>query len=363
MGKQEAEEDAQVVTGNFLVNNTLTFILFDSRATDSFVFRGHALSMGLGEYELVKDNVFIPSGESVSCNKLFKGVSMVVGQMCLPVNLLEFLIHGFEVIVGMDWLGKYGAKIDCRQKKVSLKWLKGLKVSYRGVVVKPKMKLIVVITLNSCLRKTCPLILCHVRDTRVEEPSSAEILVVIEFGDVFTEEIPGLLSKRDIDFSFELKPGTRPISKAPYRIGPKELEELKKQLNEIFSPFLDRFVVVFIDDIFVYSKTKEEHEEHLRLVLQTLRDNQLYAKLSKSEFWLEIVAFLGHNGKVIAYASRQLKSYEENYSTHDLELGAVVFALKILRHYLYRVTFKVFSDDKSLKYIYTQKELNMRQRW
>ncbi|XP_074314308.1 putative mitochondrial protein AtMg00860 [Silene latifolia] len=65
-------------------------------------------------------------------------------------------------------------------------------------------------------------------------------------------------------------------------------------MNRVFSLYLDTFVVVFIDDILVYSKTKEEHEEHLRIVLQTLREHQLYAKLSKCEFWLEKVAFLGH---------------------------------------------------------------------
>ncbi|XP_074291156.1 uncharacterized protein LOC141617927 [Silene latifolia] len=158
---------------------------------------------------------------------------MVVGQVDLPVNLLEFLMDGFEVIVGIYWLGKYGAKIDCHQKKVSLKGPKGVKVSYRGFVVKPKMKLILVMTLKSCLRKRCTLILCHVRDTRVEEPSATEIPVVSEFGDVFPEEISGLPPKRDIDFTVELTPGTEPISKTPYRMGPKELEELKKQLNEL----------------------------------------------------------------------------------------------------------------------------------
>jgi len=67
-------------------------------------------------------------------------------------------------------------------------------------------------------------------------------------------------------------------------------------------------------------------------------------------------------GKVIAYASRQLKKNEENYPTHDLELAAIVFALKIWRHYLYGATCRVFTDHKSLKYITTQKELNLRQR-
>ena len=66
--------------------------------------------------------------------------------------------------------------------------------------------------------------------------------------------------------------------------------------------------------------------------------------------------------KVIAYASRQLKVHEKNYPTHDLELAAVVFALKIWRHYLYGVHCQIYTDHKSLKYIFTQKELNMRQR-
>ena len=65
-------------------------------------------------------------------------------------------------------------------------------------------------------------------------------------------------------------------------------------MNKIFAQYLDQFVVVFIDDILVYSKTKEEHEDHLRVVLQLLRENQLFAKLNKCEFWLEQVAFLGH---------------------------------------------------------------------
>ena len=65
-------------------------------------------------------------------------------------------------------------------------------------------------------------------------------------------------------------------------------------MNQVFRPFLDRFVIVFIDDILVYSKSEDEHAKHLRFVLQTLRDHRLYAKFSKCEFWLEQVAFLGH---------------------------------------------------------------------
>ncbi|WVZ88872.1 hypothetical protein U9M48_035339 [Paspalum notatum var. saurae] len=115
----------------------------------------------------------------------------------------------------------------------------------------------------------------------------------------------------------------------------------------VFMEYLDKFVVIFIDDILIYSKTEEEHEKHLRLVLQKLREHKLSAKFSKCDFWIEEVKFLGHvisnggiavdqslgcvlmqEGKVIAYASRQLRDHEKNYPTHDLDLAAVVHVLK-----------------------------------
>ncbi|GJU67194.1 retrotransposon protein, putative, ty3-gypsy subclass [Tanacetum coccineum] len=113
---------------------------------------------------------------------------------------------------------------------------------------------------------------------------------------------------------------------------------------------------------------KEEHEEHLKAILELLKKEELYAKFSKCDFgFLSVhikdwVRLLMQNEKVIAYASRQLKIHEKNFTTHDLELGAVVFALKIWRHYLYGTKYTVFTDHKSLQHILDQKELNMRQR-
>ncbi|GJX83532.1 putative reverse transcriptase domain-containing protein [Tanacetum coccineum] len=208
-------------------------------------------------------------------------------------------------------------------------------------------------------------------------------------------------------------------------------------MNRVFHKYLDRFVIVFINDILVYSKTRERSLRiMLRIGLEILQQKKLYAKFSKCDFWLGQAAFLEYyrrflkgfsllalpltklmrkgekyvwneeqdksfeelkrrlvsssvltlpsgtcgyqicsdaskkslgcvlmqHGKVIAYASRQLKPYEVNYPTHDLELAAVVFSLKIWRHYFYGETCDIFTDHKSLKYIFTQKELNMRQR-
>nr|GFA15642.1 retrotransposon protein, putative, Ty3-gypsy subclass [Tanacetum cinerariifolium] len=117
-------------------------------------------------------------------------------------------------------------------------------------------------------------------------------------------------------------------------------------MNQVCKPYLDKFMIVFIDDILIYSKDEKEHEEYLKAILELLKKEELYAKFSKCEFWFPKVQFLGQvidsqglgtvlmqREKVISNASCQLKFHEKNYTTHDLELGAVVFALKILRHY------------------------------
>ncbi|GKD32343.1 putative reverse transcriptase domain-containing protein, partial [Tanacetum coccineum] len=110
-------------------------------------------------------------------------------------------------------------------------------------------------------------------------------------------------------------------------------------MNRVCKPYLDKFVILFIDDILIYSRNKEEHARSLGLG-----------------------AMLMQREKVIAYASRRLKPHEENYTTHDLEFGAVVFALKDWRHYMYETKCTMFTDHKSLQHILIRNELNMRQR-
>ncbi|XP_022851689.1 uncharacterized protein LOC111373394, partial [Olea europaea var. sylvestris] len=99
------------------------------------------------------------------------------------------------------------------------------------------------------------------------------------------ERDPNVLADRQVEFTIDLVLGATPISKAPYHMAPLELQELK---------CLDKFVIGFIDDILIYSKSKKQHEEYLRIALEVLCKEKLYAKFKKCEFWLERVRFLRH---------------------------------------------------------------------
>ncbi|GKB62235.1 putative reverse transcriptase domain-containing protein [Tanacetum coccineum] len=303
-------------------------------------------------------------------------------------------------------------------------------------------------------------LIIRVMEKKSDDKRLEDIPVVREFLDVFPEDLPGLPPIHQVEFQIDLIPGATPVARAPYRLAPSEMRELSNQLqelpdrgyhqlrvrdedipktdfrtrygqyefqvmpfgltnapavfmdlmNRVCKPYLDKILIVFIDDILIYSRNKEEHTNHLRIILELLKKEKLYAKFSKYDFWINIVQFLGHlidsqglhvnpakieaiknwaspttpteirqflglagyyqrfieapilalpegnddfvvycdashqglgavlmqREKVIAYASRQLKPHEENYTTHDLELGAV--------------------------HILDQKELNMRQR-
>ncbi|KAL4013702.1 hypothetical protein IC575_025885 [Cucumis melo] len=513
--KIETERAGTVVTGTLPVLGHYALVLFDSGSSHSFISSAFVLHARL-EVEPLHHvlSVSTPSGECMLSKEKVKACQIEIVGRVIEVTMLVLDMLDFDVILGMDWLAVNHASIDCSRKEVAFNPPSMASFKFKGEGSRSLPQVISAIRVSKLLSQGTWGILASVVDTREVDVSLSSEPVVRDYPDVFPEELPGLPPHREVEFAIELEPGTVPISRAPYRMAPAELKELKVQLqelldkgfirpsvspwgapvlfvkkkdgsmrlcidyrklnkvtvknryplpriddlfdqlqgatvfskidlrsgyhqlrikdgdvpktafrsryghyefivmsfgltnapavfmdlmNRVFREFLDTFVIVFIDDILIYSKTEAEHEEHLRIVLQTLRDNKLYAKFSKCEFWLKQVSFLGHvvskagvsvdpakieavtgwtrsstvsevcsflglAGKVVAYASRQLKSHEQNYPTHDLELAAVVFALKIWRHYLYGEKIQIFTDHKSLKYFFTQKELNMRQR-
>ncbi|GKC48240.1 putative reverse transcriptase domain-containing protein [Tanacetum coccineum] len=295
-----------------------------------------------------------------------------------------------------------------------------------------------------------------------------DVELVNDYPKVFPEDLLGIPPTRQVEFQIDLVPGAAPVAKAPYRLAPSEMKELSDQLQElsekcfirpssspwgapvliddlfnqlqgssvyskidlrsgyhqlrVCKPYLDKFVIVFIEDIPIYSKTTQEHKEHRKLILELLKRDELYAKFSKCEFWIpkrqflshvidskgihidpakiesikdwaspksptEIRQFVGLVGyyrrfiegfskivkSITKLTQKKVKFYWGDKQEAAFQLlkeklcyvnveseGAVVFALKILRHYRYETKCIVFTDHKSLQQILDHKELNMR---
>ena len=462
-----------------------------------------------------------PLGIRARIGMICRGCELEISGTLLTVDLRIMDMSEFDVILGMDWLTTYRVFIYCECRRVTAHTQDGTRVVFQG----DKHDILPQTVYES---RGQGQLAGWLASLNLEDEERLDLdlpRVVCDYVDVFPDELPGLPPQRVVDFGIELHPGTSPISMTPHRMAPVDqlrgarvyskiglrigYHQLRVRetdipktafrtryghyeftvmpyglknapasfmdlMHRIFQPYLDQFVVVFVDDILIYSQSEWEHEYHLRIVLQLLRDHQLYAKFSKCEFWLTEVRFLGHvvsasgvsvdlekveavmswerpksvfeirsflglaryyrrfmevfsriaepmtrlnrkevkfewddrceeafqelkrrltsapilivpnrgqgytvycdasraglgcvlmqSGRVVAYGSRQLKNHEQNYPTHDMELEAIVFALKIWRHYLYGEEFEVYSDHKSLKYIFTQRDLNMRQR-
>ena len=374
------------------LNSISCYALIDSGLTHSFMCI-RTLDRVRLKPEKVQTGLVVsnPIGGTTRINKLCRKCSLFIQEVSFEIDLFILPNCEFDLILGLDWLSKHEAWLDCQEKRLYLRGLGKesiLLVDQRPTSVFARMLL---------------------QDK--EDFGAQDTPIVAEFQDVFPEELPGLPPPREVEFGIDVVPGTAPVSITPYRMAPIELKELKRQLSElqavgfirpsfspwgapvlfvkkndgsmrlcidyrqlnkvtvknryplpriddlfdqlkgasvfskidlrsgyhqmrvkdedvpktafrtryghfeflvmpfgltnapaafmdlmnrIFRPYLDRFVVVFIDDILIYSKNKEEHGEHLRIVLQTLRDHQLYAKFTKCQFWLSEVDFLGH---------------------------------------------------------------------
>ncbi|GJX10662.1 putative reverse transcriptase domain-containing protein [Tanacetum coccineum] len=444
--------DPNVVTGTFSLNDHFVTVLFDSEADFSFISTEFAPLLNVKPSIVNPDYVIeVADGKKVEVDSIIHDCKLELGSSLFNINLIPLGHGSLDVIVGMDWLSQNKAVIVCHEKVVEIPLEDGRTLRVYGE--RP-------VGIAKALK-----------NAKVNEPKLVDISVVRDFEDVFPEDLSGLPPQRQVEFRIDLVPGATPVAKSPYRLAPSEMQELSRQLqelqdkdlrsgyhqlrvheddipktafrtryghfeftvmhfgltnapavfmdlmNRVCKPYLDKFVIVFIDDILIYSKTKEDHEVHLELLLELVRKEKLYAKFSKCEFWLQEVQFLGHlvnqngihmdpskievvknwkapttpsekNQKYVWGVEQEeafqtlknnlcdapiltlpdgvedfiLKIHEKNYTTRDLELGAVVFGLKTWRYYLYGMKSVIYTDHKSLQHIFDQKELNMHQR-
>ncbi|GJR69578.1 putative reverse transcriptase domain-containing protein [Tanacetum coccineum] len=300
-------QDPNVVTGIFLLNQHLARVLFDFGTDKSFISISLASMLNIPPITIdTFYDIEMVDGNLVSTNTVIQGCTLTLLDQPLEIDLMPIKLGSFDVVIGMDWLSRYHAKILCDEKVVH-------------------------IPING------ETLIIRVMEKKSDEKRLEDIPVVREFPEVFLEDLHGLppLNKLTvkncyplprIDDLFDQLQGSSVYSKIDLRSCYHQLrirdEDIPKTIfrtryghcefqvmpfgltnapavfmdlmNRVCKPYLDKFVIVLIDDFLIYSRNKEEHANHLRMILELLRKEKLYAKFSKCDFWIRIVQFLGH---------------------------------------------------------------------
>ncbi|GJU50846.1 putative reverse transcriptase domain-containing protein [Tanacetum coccineum] len=408
---RNAHQNPNVVTGMFLLNQHLARVLFDSGADKSFVSISLASKLNIPPITIdTFYDIEMADGNLVSTNTVIQGAILTLLNQPFKIDLMPIKLGSFDVVIGMDWLSKYHARIICDEKVIHIP-IDGETLIIRGDRSKTRLNLISCIKTKRYISRGCQVFVAQIMEKKSDEKRLEDIPVVREFLKVFLEDLPGLPPVRQVEFQIDLIPGATPVARAPYRLAPLKMQELSNQLqeladrgfirpstspwgapvlfvkkkdgsfrmcidyqelnkltvknryplpriddlfdqlqgssvyskidlrsgyhqlrvrdedipktafktryghyefqvmpfgltnalavfmdlmNRVCKPYLDKFVIVFIDDILIYSHNKEEHANHLRIILELLKKEKLYAKFSKCDFWIHIVQFLGH---------------------------------------------------------------------
>ncbi|GJT79597.1 reverse transcriptase domain-containing protein [Tanacetum coccineum] len=224
-------------------------------------------------------DIEMADGNLVSTNTIIKGCTLTLLNQPFKIDLMPIKLGSFYVVIGMDCLSKYHAKILCDKKVVH-------------------------IPING------ETLIIRVMEKKSDEKKLEDIPVVKEFPDVFPKDLPSIPPIRQVDFQIDLFPGATPVARTPYRLAPSEMQELSNQLQELTDRGFIRpstspwgAPVLFVKkkdnlirciEILIYSRDEEEHTSHLRIILELLRKEKLYAKFSKCDLWIHIVQFLSH---------------------------------------------------------------------
>nr|GEV59000.1 putative reverse transcriptase domain-containing protein [Tanacetum cinerariifolium] len=391
----DKNQGPNIVMGTFLLNNRYATVLFDSGSDKSFVNTcfSHLIDIDLVRLDTSYE-IELADGRVASTNIVLKGCTINLVDHLFKMNLKPIELGTFDVIIGMDWLVEQDAVIFCGKKVVHVPY-KNKTLVVEGDRGASRLKVISCIKARKYIERGSQLFVVHVIEKEPQEKRLEDVPIIQDFPEVFPDDLPGLPPPREVEFRIDLVPDVAPVARATYREGvhvdPVKIEAIKNWDTLTTPTEVRQFLGLvgyywrFIEGFSLISKPltkltqknkKFEWETEAEEAFQTLKqklccapilalpegseDLMVYCDASLRGFG----AVLMKREKVIAYASRQLRTHEENYMTHDLELGAVVFTLRLWRHYLYGTKCMVYTDYKSLQYILDQKELNMRQhRW
>jgi hypothetical protein len=212
----EAQKALDMVIGTFFINDTSAVVLFDSEASHSFISAAyvekHNLLIALLRRQMI---VSSPRGD-MPARQLCPEVNLKIRAVDFVANLIVLQSKGIDVILGMDWLSKYKMLINYAKKSIKLTTLDGKELEF---ITEP------VVTAKGVPNP--------MKMNQLDASQGSEVPVVNEFLDVFPEELPGMPPDQDIEFVIELKPGTAPIYKTPFRMTTPQLAELKEHFKEL----------------------------------------------------------------------------------------------------------------------------------
>ncbi|GJX83170.1 putative reverse transcriptase domain-containing protein, partial [Tanacetum coccineum] len=307
--------NSNVVTGTFLLNNRYALILFDTGADKSFVSNAFSSLIDIIPTTLDHDyDVELAEGRIIWVNTLIRGSTLNFLNHPFNIDLMPIEMGSFDIIIGMDCNNEHGNRLNIISCTKTQKYLlKGCHVFFAHVTVKKA-------------------------EDKSGEKGLKDVPIVQDFLKVFPEDLPGIPHTRQVEFQIDLVPSVAPVARAPCRLAPFEMKELSDQLtiiryqgfdqlqgSSVYSKIDPRsgyhqlrvheedilktafrtryghyefqvmpFGLTHAPAVFMDIMNQQEHEEHLKLILELLKKEELYAKFSKCEFWIPKVQFLGH---------------------------------------------------------------------
>ena len=223
-----------MIDGIFSLYDIEMHSLIDLGSTHSYVCIEHVFDKIILVGRLLYDMHITSSlGQSIKVNRVYKNCPIVIQDREFSLDLMALPFHEFDLILGMDWLSKHRAIIDCDKNTVVLRCSNHSEVIVHGVRSSLRSNMISAMQARRLPRKGCEAFLALVRDSKRGQIELENILFSKDFSDVFPEELPSIPPKREVDLSIEILPGTSPTSRAPYKMAQTELKELKIQLQEL----------------------------------------------------------------------------------------------------------------------------------